>query len=271
LTATTTAKWAAALAVLLAVSAWAPGPAAAHDLVDQGRTAFEEAEFVDAIDAFARAEAADDLTVEDLAELYEVRALVHLAMGNEDAMQADLERLAVVAPQHELDRRVLPEVRRAFAEARADRGAPIRMLADPSGDDTAVTISVEVENDSADLVREVRIFGRGGEGDYRVASDAPLTITPEGAQIVEYYALAIGPGGAVLADTGSEADPLRYRVEGGAAAVEDDEDGGGSALPWVLVGLGVLAVGAAVVIAILLTGGSDSEGNTEVDPFVVRF
>lgn len=249
-----------------------PSAALAHDLVEQGRASYEEASFVDAIDAFARAEAAADLTVDDLAEMYEVRALVHLAMGNEDAMRADLERLAAVAPQHELDRRVLPEVQRAFADVRANRGAPLRIRPEVSGDAAAVTIRAEVENDSAQLVREVRIIGRAGGGELASASDAPLTIVPDGALLVEYHVLAVGPGGAVLASAGSEAEPLRHRVASEEEEEEEaEDDGGGSALPWILVGAGVLVVAAVVILAVVLVGGGDSEGNTTVDPFVVRF
>lgn len=249
-----------------------PSIARAHDLIDEGRTLYEEAEFVAAIDAFARAEAATDLTTADLGEMYEVRALVHLAMGNEQAMRADIGRLATVAPEFELDRRVPPEVRRAFAEARANRGAPLRMTAGPTGDAEGVTIAVTVENDTADLVREVRIFGRGASDGYETASDAPLTIDPDGSTMVDYYALALGPGGAILATSGSADEPLRFRVSGaGATEAVEAEDKGGSALPWVLVGVGVLAVAAGVIIAILVAGGNDDEGNTNVSPFVVRF
>ena len=64
------------------------------------------------VDAFARAEAATDLTLDDLVQLFATRALVHLAMDNRGAMAADLARLLALAPDHELDPRTAPDARR---------------------------------------------------------------------------------------------------------------------------------------------------------------
>jgi hypothetical protein len=266
-----TCQRAFALSLTLASFAWS-GHAHAHPLVDEGRARYEEADFGAAIETFARAERADDLTLEDLATLYETRALVHLAMGNAEAMRADLTRLAAVAPDHSLDSRAPPEVLRAFVEARASAGPPIRLLASPSSSSLGVTIAVEVQNDGAGLVRAVRIRGRSaGASGWESAEDAPLTVVTGGEAIVEYWAVAIGPGGAPLASVGSEDAPLRYGaagedVEGGGAS-----EGGGSALPWILIGAGVILVAVAVAVTIVLVGNQDAEPTTQVSPFVVGF
>lgn len=237
----------------------APAIASAHELVDEGQRLYEEADFVAALDALARAEAATDLSLEDLTHLFETRALVHLAMNNADAMRADLRRLAAVAPDHRLPRTVPPDVVRAFAEIRAEGGGALRVLATTDASSAGVTITVRVDNDAAEIVRAVRTFGRIAGGEYLRAQDAPLLVP--GSGVVEYYAEAIGPGGVVLARSGSADAPLSAAGRGG----------GDEAWPWVLVGVGVAVVAAVVITVVLLTTQPSGQAQTVVSPFTVRF
>ena len=69
-----------ALALLFITLAWGPSPAAANPDVDEAKELLMEAEFERALAAFARAEAGDDLTREELVELLSARCLAHLAL-----------------------------------------------------------------------------------------------------------------------------------------------------------------------------------------------
>lgn len=260
--------------LLVLTTALAPSIALAHPDVDEGRRFFEEAQFLEALDAFARAEAADDLVLDDLVELYETRALVHLAMQNEDPMREDLRRLVVVAPDHVLDRRAPPDVRRTFAEVRAESPGPVRLRVRPQATATGVTVEAEAENDPLGVVRAVRVHGRVGEGSWDSATDAPLLVPLTEQGVVEYWAEAVGPGGVALASSGSAEDPLRFAGE--AASAEDDggEDGGGDDGPVIGAVLGVvgaLLVGGAVAVVLVFTLDDGSDQPTVVQPFTVRF
>lgn len=240
--------------------------ASAHPLVDEGRAAYEQAEFVAALEALARAEAADDLVVQDLVELYELRAVVHLAMRNAEAMSADLRRLVAIAPDHSIDARAPPEVRRAFEDARSAAGGALRLVVEARSRASGVTISAEARNDGENLVREIRIVGRARGGEWETVSDAPLLVAGDG--IVEYYVEAVGPGGAVLESRGTADDPLRAAPED-ATAPETDEDDGGGPSGWIFVGIGagvLAAAGAAIALVFVLSPDADTQpGAFDVD------
>jgi tetratricopeptide (TPR) repeat protein len=262
--------------VTVATVLWHPDFVLAHPLVDEARGHYEMAEFDAALATFARAEEADDLSVEDLAALFATRALVYLALDNRDAMNADLERLVSVAPDYDLDSRVPPDIRRGHAEMRARSPGPLRLRASPEPSAAGVTIEAHAERDAANLVREVRIRGRvAGASHWESAVDAPLLVPASGSDVVEYYVEAVGPGGAVLAESGRESAPLRASASArdGALVVppgagESDDDEGGGAWLWIGLG-GAAAVGAAVVAILLLSGGGDPD--TQVEPFTVSF
>jgi hypothetical protein len=245
------------------------GSAMAHPLVDEGRRRYEEAEFVGALDALARAEASDDLERDELAAAYELQALVQLAMGNADAMHAALERLVVVSPDHTLDRRVPPAVARAFAEVRSEAPAPLRVVASVAARGDGVSVEARVERDELELLREVRVHGRAAGSDaWDVSADAPLFVEAPPGSRVEYYAEAVGPGGVALASTGTADDPLSTRASRAATEspmVEPDAEGGVS--PWLFVGIGaVVAAVATVLLIVLLT----PEPDTQLAPFTVE-
>ena len=88
--------------------------AKAHYLLDDGVASYEDADFRAALRTFNLAAKDADLSVEELLLLFEMRALVHHAMGNETAMLRDLERLGALRPSHELSGLAPPPVRKAF-------------------------------------------------------------------------------------------------------------------------------------------------------------
>jgi hypothetical protein len=109
--------------IVLFASAWAlPTPVRAHPMLDRAVASYEEANFQAALQTFDAAARNADLSVEELLELFEMRALVHHALGDEAAMRADLRRLTAVRPSYELGRLAPPPVRNAFEEVREANG-----------------------------------------------------------------------------------------------------------------------------------------------------
>jgi hypothetical protein len=193
-------------------------------------------------------------------------------MGNADAMRADLARLVSIAPGHALDRRAPPDVQTALLEARTASPGPIRLSASPEPSPAGVTVRAEVSRDPSGLVREVRVVGRiRGTARWQRASDAPLFIAADAASVIEYYAEAIGPGGAVLARNGTEGEPLSAGGHGVTTdGAEASESGGEGTSPWLFVGIGagVLILGAAIVI--IAVGASSGQPDTQPSPFRVE-
>ncbi len=252
-------------ALLAASVAW-PAVALAHPLVDEGRRLYEEAEFVSALDALGRAEAQTDLTLADLEALLAQRVLVQVALGNQDAVRADLRRLLAVAPDHTLARGAPPEVARLFTELRAESTGSVRVVASTDAAAASVTITVRAENDWASLVRTVRTSARVvGTADWDVATDAPLLVPTVPGDRVEYFVEAIGPGGAVLAQSGSAESPLRAAAGAGAEVASSGEI-------WpIIVGVvvGLVVVGVAVAVAVVVT--QPPIVSTQLSPFTVHF
>lgn len=101
-----------------AVIAFAPAEARAHPMLDRAVLAYEEADFEGALRTFDMAATNADLSVEELLKLFEMRALVHHALGDDAAMRADLERLVAVRASYQLSRLAPPSVGTAFEELR---------------------------------------------------------------------------------------------------------------------------------------------------------
>ncbi|MFO0683173.1 MAG: hypothetical protein U0234_14040 [Sandaracinus sp.] len=254
--------------VLAVLSGVAPQHAWAHPLVDEGRRLYEEeADFVAALDVLGRAAAGSDLSADDLVDLFETRALVYLAMGRDEDMRADLRRLAAIRPDHALPSTTPPDVVAAFADLRASSPGAPRLTATIEPSALGVTITVRLDNDPAGLVREVRISGRAPGGDWERATGAPLFVATPSGGVVEYYAEAVGPGGAVIARSGEASAPLRAAPTAPIAA----GGGGDEVWPWIVGGAGAAVVVAVVVTVVVLTTSGGGASGTDVSPFVVRF
>ncbi|MBW2377607.1 MAG: hypothetical protein JRF55_16780 [Deltaproteobacteria bacterium] len=141
-------------------------------MLDRAVTSYEEANFQAALQTFDAAARNADLSVEELLELFEMRALVHHALGDEAAMRADLRRLNAVRPSYELGRLAPPPVRTAFEEVREANGGTLgvelridetifdgspwvvaRVLRVPEGLVDHVTLQCRVHRDSDTISR----------------------------------------------------------------------------------------------------------------------
>lgn len=114
------------LGIIVFLVSWgsAAGVALAHPLLDRAVAAYEEADFAGALRTFDTAARNADLSVDELLQLFEMRALVYHALGDARSMNADLQRLAAVRPSHELSRLAPPPVRDAFERVRAAHSSP---------------------------------------------------------------------------------------------------------------------------------------------------
>lgn len=107
--------------VVFALSWVVPAGASAHPMLDRAIAAYEEADFEGALRTFDTASRNADLTVEELLQLFEMRALVHHALGDDASMRADLGRLVAVRASYQLSRLAPPSVRETFEDVRAER------------------------------------------------------------------------------------------------------------------------------------------------------
>ncbi|MBI2893412.1 MAG: hypothetical protein HYY06_07655 [Deltaproteobacteria bacterium] len=205
------------LAVLLVLGI--PIPASANPLVDDGLRRLEEADFEGAERAFAAAESASDLTLADLVDLLEARALLHLGLHQPEALDRDLARLASIDPTHVFAPGRPPDLAMAFAAVRSRVTERLHVEADARATATGVSIDVRVVGDIDGLGRQVRIAARTGGGPWQVGAGPGLSVAAAPGTSVEYWAAAIGPGGAELASRGSAAQPLRVTVPGGGPPV----------------------------------------------------
>jgi len=256
--------------------ALATGTAQAHPALDEARALLASADFTAALEAFDRAESTGTLTRAEVVELCEGRALVYLAQGDAAAVDRELGCIAALEPEHRFGREAPPDLTEAYRTVRQRSGGPLQLEVRAISSSSGLVLRGELSNAPAGLVREVRVSGRAGGGPWRSAvAELPIAATQR-AQPLEAYASAIGPGSAVLATAGSEANPRRLSGPGAGGstipptgagghvdrvAVPEEEDrrrsGGGGPWIWVGVGAGVLLLAGGVVALAAVSGDSD--------------
>lgn len=245
-------------ALLVAPAALVPATVARAQL-EEAQTQYEEASFEAALEALERAWQGDDLDQDDLIAVLRLRALVHLGLGDLDAVREDVRLLLSLQPDLQLDESLPPEVHAAAEDLRAEVGQGIRVRSIVEPTDTGVWIDAEVEGAPAELLRGVRVSGRAGEEAWRSTQEPPLEVTVPGGGTVTYHAEALGPGGAVIAREGSAENPLLWSATGEASTPEEADGGSSGAWLWAGVGAGAAAVVGAVVAIVLLGGSSEND------------
>ena len=189
-----------------------PSAALAHPLLDQAVASYEEADFSNALSAFVEAEKRTDLTTSDLMTLFEMRALVYHAMGQEDEMRQDLQRLASMRPTHRLGRIAPPSVRDAFDAVREETRGAISIDISAQASPGQLRITAKVKRDITGIGTALRIFTLADRGEWnRADGDKAIVELPDGGE-VRYYVELLGPGGAVVTHRGTEADPRLAEV-----------------------------------------------------------
>lgn len=253
-------RWALAVS-LVCVGLSSSSTAFAHPLVDLARQRLEEADFEGSISAAAEAEREGDLTLADYVALLESRALAHLALGDEAGMRTDLIALASIDRNHSFPDSAPPALREAFASARREVPRALGLRVAREERDGMLHFEAVVEDDTASLVRALRIEARSGTGAWIRGQNGAVEVPRTDAR-VDYFAEALGPGGAVLASDGSRTQPLSYIPEAApllppSGDPRDDDEGGGG-FPWLWVGVGAGAV-AVTVLVVALAASSGEE------------
>ena len=246
--------------------------ALAHPLIEQAEERYAQADFDGALDLLAEAEAADDLERADVVDLLVTRALVNLGAGEAEAYEDSLRQLATLEPDYRMGPQFPPHVREQFETIR-EESRPLELTASAEVIAGAVRVQTQL-SDPGNLVRRLRIGGRDGStGPFQVESGRELEVPAAAGATVQWYAEAIGPGGAVVARVGSPDEPRTESIhadlgtEGGGELT--DEGGGGAG--WIVLGVvaGLLVAGA-VVAAILFATASEVNDETTFGPPMIQ-
>jgi hypothetical protein len=232
-----------------------------HPAVREGRKRYEQADLEGALQSFERALRSGELSRRDLKAVYEGRVLVHLAQMRRPAIQKQLQNLALIDPEHEFGPEVPPDVVREFRRTVERLPGPIALQVHTEAVPGQVTLRPKVRHDRASLVKRTEVRARTKGGQWRRAVEGPLSMPVLSEGVVQYYAVAVGPGGARLAHVGTREQPRETRVAAPRTS-SAGTDSGGARRPWLYGGLaaGAAAVAAAVVVGVLVSqddGGSD--------------
>jgi hypothetical protein len=246
-------------ALLLALLA--PAPAAAQgSSIARARQQMERAEFDAAVATLDTAETSSSgLSRAEVVDLYATRAAAHLALGHTAEMERDLDRLAALDPTYTFDEAARPELAEGIAER---RGAPLSIDVEISDEPGGARVRAAVHRDPGDLVRSIHLRARPAGATAWIEASGETLVVP-GADEVEVWADAIGPGGATLASAGSEDAPIRGR---GEVPLADPATSGGEAATggpdWLGIGLGIGGgVLAAIVVVIVVSVAASSPSN----------
>jgi hypothetical protein len=247
-----------------------PAPARAHPMLERAVASYEEANFETALRTFDAAARNADLSVEELLELFEMRSLVHHALGDEVAMRADLRRLNAVRPSYQLGPLAPPPVRNAFEEVRKENagaggvelrldatsfdGAPwmvARVLQVPEGLVDHVTLQCSVANDGETI-------SRSSQG-----TTARLEL-PESGEHNGCAATARTRQGGVLFSASIDGSvPLRIPRSRGAFEMPEykphaDAPKSKKKWPWIVAAAGIVVAGG-ITAGVLLSQRSKSD------------
>jgi hypothetical protein len=259
------------LAALFVLAILWPAGARAHPDLDAAEERLQQADFAGAVRALDAAEGTETgLSREEVVQLYSRRALAHLALGDPARMEEDLVRLFALEPEHVFGPETRPEIREAFARTRAEQ-EPLTLRVTHRAEPGGLVVEAVLSGDPTGLVRTVRLAGRRSGAEWVRGEGESLVVPLSAGSDVEYYAEAIGPGGAVLVAEGSELQPRRASFGGGAGGEGGGPPPGGgdddSVVLWVVVGaVGVALLVGAIILFATVGGGSDA---TQPDPPVI--
>jgi hypothetical protein len=242
------------LALVVALSSAAPVLAQAEGAaaIDESVRLYEDADLEGALAAIERAERGP-LDKNDLLRLLATRVLIRFGLGLFEPLERDLLAIATIAPDFDLGIRAPPPIQQAFERARSRVTAPLSLRLEIGASSTGAEVGAATVGDRANVVRRIEIAARPAGASTWRRGEGRVELAVEPGDAIEAYARALGPGGAVLATDGSHSSPRRL-----VATVLEEPGEGGSWLPWLLAGAGVLAIGAAVAITVLVLGGSDT-------------
>ncbi len=277
----------APLALLLAVHATGltvafpamaqPARAAApqQDLVERGRTLFEDQQYEESIQTLSGALLRPNNTKAQKLEIYRLLALNYITLGRKDESESAVRGLLALSPDYALPASESPRFRDFFTNAKLKWeaegrpglvkdvvvSAPVTMVhTSPAQADRKKQLELTATlSDPQHVVTGVKVFYRhGSKGDFESADatvegdDVRVTIPAEAVRptILEYYLQGFDKAGLPVVSRGDAEAPLRIPVSDAVAA-------------WVLP----VAIGGGVVVAILgVVGGVLLFGKSSSSP-----
>ncbi len=266
--------------VLVGLSIVSPVRAEQAEGIAEAAGLVEMADFEGALGVLEATEAAGGLNRASVLRVEALRALIHYALSNQGEMDRALGRLASLEPAHEFDDTVPPALQERFERVRRGLDGVLRVEVEAREIRGGFRIDVTLHGDIGELVGETLIFARLPGGEWVRTEGSRASIPARGDAAVEYYVNAIGPGGALLLDEGSEEAPLIVGTPGAdttnlrvqevirdAAVISEETERRTSPWVWVGLGLGAAAVAAGIVTAVLLTSGGQTTnlGSPEVE------
>ncbi|MCB9611390.1 MAG: hypothetical protein H6721_09090 [Sandaracinus sp.] len=165
--------------------------------VDEARAAYEDARFEAALEALDRTFEASRLSVRQVADALELRALAAFALQDREVHDLALRQLAALQPNRVLAAETPPDVRARWEELRTTvEPFDARFEVRREGDDV---IAIVIANDVEGLARTYELTLEGG-GQRTTSEGLRARVrSPEGGSY-SLVVTAIGPGGAMLAE-----------------------------------------------------------------------
>lgn len=241
--------------------------------IEEARTLYDSARFVDAIDAYGRALDADALTRDDVMTVLRGRALANLAASRESAADRDIRALLSLDPDATLGDEAPPAVQQHVDELRAGARSPLTVTGTAIPTSERWTVQVIVRGDVGRLVQRLAVFRRS-QGAFEPMDTERRRVEYPPSSTLTYYIVAYGPGDAVLATHGSAESPIE--VDGGMEPtvepppiedppienpVEDPPPPRDRRNLW--IGLGA---GGAALLVILIAVGVSAGGSNVTQP-----
>ena len=261
-----------------------PVNARAHPMLERAVAAYEAADFQGALRTFDTAARNADLSVEELLRLFELRALVHHALGEEEAMRADLRRLIAVRGSYQLGRLAPPSVRTAFNQVReahaASNGVELRIkekriegatwmvasvLRVPDDLVDHTTLQCSIDNDSS----TVSHTSQGTSTRVRLPASGAhhgCSATARTRQGGVLFSATIDGLPVLQPPTSSTAFQMpQHKPQADTARAETKKK-----WPWIVAAAGVVVAGG-VTAAVLLSRRSTENGQPEVGGLTVSW
>lgn len=216
---------------------------------------YEAGELERALAGLDAAEAGDDLTREEVVAAFTFRLLIAHALDDDAALERAALALVSLEPEGP-SRAVSPPIAAALERARERAGGRIQANVQRAEGGAA---RVLVVHDVAGIVRRLDVRARR-EGGHWLEGDEATAMLAEGGAGLEVHARVIGPGGATLAELGSETEPvaldgLELDAPTPAPAPEVEPDDDDTLLYVALIAGGTVLTGLLVMTVALLAGG----------------
>jgi len=228
----------------------------------EARAAYENADFAGTLEALSSVEDGTGLSRDDVLALLELRALTEFATGASGALDSTLTRLLSLEPGYTPGPASAPRFAAVVETVRARGILPLELAGEATLETSGVRITLRTVDPSG-LVRAHRIHWR--EDGREQSAEGSDVLVPTEQSSLDWWAEALGPGGAVLAQTErtDAAAPSSAEDSGPQPSRAGDDD----ATLAIVLGIvaGVALVGGAVAVG---PGVAGAPGDTVVTPVV---